>query len=497
MMLYIVQQTYYWINYIDFIINIAIVLLYALVNNKNQLIQKNNWFYSITTYNPKKIKINKTSLDNIIYNNLTVLTCLLVLNFFIFRLYYLTSNFTSNGIFGNTVFNAYSIIFILLFVIIILLSNIKNCNYLNLPIEFNILIMFCIIGLVGIIETTDLISFYISLELQSMCLISLLSIQLTNKFNLESSIKFYLLSSISSGLTIISINGIFFNCGFTNITELVDYYLFINNENSKIFIWIWLFNIALLWKLGTAPMHIWFIDIVTSSKILPILIFNSIPKIAIISFMISKFNQFLNFNNFTILLLFIISSLTIAPISALIQTNIKSIIALSSVAQTGFLLFGLYLNQFYAVWFNLIVYNFALIFLFLAIKSYNNYDFLNNINGLIQINNWFMFNWLIIGLVLAGIPAIIVFTGKLVIMSSIISSNFIFGLIIITFSTIISVIYGINIIQKIVENKSNLLINQLKSNYHDNCMLTILGTLIISMFWYIKPIYYFCLLCFL
>lgn len=493
-MFYITNQTYFLLPYFDFLLNFCVTLFYGLLISKNNCHKYLFWYHrnNINKLSNKAI----TFLNNNLFNFLTITTCLLCVTFIFNRIIVNTTSVFSNNLFHANALNYATIIVLLLITSFMLYANLNNTDYNNMPMEFNLLLVLAMIGLFALIQSVDLLSFYVSLELQTLCLISLCSLKVTNLLNIESAIKLYLLSSVSSGLLILSIAGLFFSTGFTNLIDLFDYNLFKYNVANTNIIWLWVFNTSLIWKIGSAPIHLWFVDIVVSSRILPIMFFTITPKIALFTFLCSKYNQFVNVSMFNLVIIFVVSCLILSPVSALIQTNIKAVIAFSSIAQTGFILTALYLSQFYAAWLNLILYNLTLLFIWLVLNLEKTVIYTTNLNIFVYFNNWYLLNWIIVAIVLAGLPIVCSFAGKLFVINSVINSGYFFPIIIILFSSILSVTYGIKIIQNLFSKSNKIAPYNFKYDEYLNGTISFVGSFILCVFWYIKPIYNLCLICF-
>ncbi|MFN3996109.1 MAG: NADH-quinone oxidoreductase subunit N, partial [bacterium] len=212
--------------------------------------------------------------------------------------------------------------------------------------EYLILLFFIILSFNYFIIVTDIISFYLLLEIQSFGFYLLTALNKKNQYSIESGLKYFVLSSFSS---IILLFGFSFLYGITGTLNINDFYLFflnvIWNDYSVV---IYIFNIllvtlAIFFKLYVAPFHIWISDIYQGAPTSSTAFFATITSFPLFYFF-SKFYliffSIMEFYLYYFIFISVILSMLIGSFSALYQKKIKRLVAFSSVGSIGYILIG-------------------------------------------------------------------------------------------------------------------------------------------------------------
>lgn len=279
----------------------------------------------------------------------------------------------------------------LLLLIITICCLLVSFNYLKKEkfnlFEYNVLILLSIIGLLCFISANDLVSFYLALELQSLCFYILATFNKDSAFSTEAGLKYFILGALSSGFLLFGISLIYGATGSTNfevIGKAIYFFDFSFNAIDEISLRIILGSLfilmSLLFKLTAAPFHLWAPDVYEGAPTPVALLFASVPKLGIF-IILSKvffilFYDFIPFWQDEILFCSLVSIL-IGTFSALRQVKIKRFLALSSVTHVGFLLIafatgtleGLNSLLFYMIIYILMTVNAWSILLFLEYKN--------------------------------------------------------------------------------------------------------------------------------
>ena len=164
---------------------------------------------------------------------------LISLCYFLLILYlcmlFLCSPQNSFSLFGNfivvdPIINFLKILLILFTLIFfaILKDYVSGLKYYDF--EFIIIILFSLIGMLLLLHSNDLISFYVTIELQSLCFYVLVSSKQTSAFSTESGLKYFILGSFSSGLLLFGIILIYGFSGLFNFEELANLFSIFNNR---------------------------------------------------------------------------------------------------------------------------------------------------------------------------------------------------------------------------------------------------------------------------
>lgn len=218
-------------------------------------------------------------------------------------------------------------------------------------VEYFIFILICIFGQHMLLQSVDLMSIYISLELQSFCLAILCSLNYKSQFSVEAGIKYFLLSAFSSGIMLLGMSLIYWSTGLTNCTSIREL-LHVGFPNSDInsttmgvdlllILGVWLVSLAFLWKLSAAPLHMWAADVYQGAWSSVTLLLSTLPKVAVFGCWMSVW-QFIWHGIWPETMIFFSGlSMLIGAIAAMGQVHLKRLLAYSSINHIGILLMAL------------------------------------------------------------------------------------------------------------------------------------------------------------
>ena len=232
-----------------------------------------------------------------------------------------------------------SIILISAFFIMFSSYNYVKINNI-LKIEYPILILCSLLGMLVMISSNDLIVFYIGLELQSLALYVLASFNRDNLLSSESGLKYFVLSALSSGLLLYGCSLIY---GFSNSTNFEEISQNFNFEYGVIFGMVFVI-VGLAFKISAVPFHMWAPDVYQGSPTSVTLLFAILPKIAALTVFIKfLYGPFLNlFDDWQFIIIFMsLASMILGAVAAIGQKNLKRLIAYSSISHMGYALAGL------------------------------------------------------------------------------------------------------------------------------------------------------------
>ena len=206
--------------------------------------------------------------------------------------------------------------------------------------EYPIIVLISILGMFFMVSANDLILFYLGLELQSLALYILASIDRDNLRSSESGIKYFVLSALSSGLLLYGCSLMYGFTGSTNF-ELIGNEL--NKENTGAVFAMVFILVGLAFKVSAVPFHMWTPDVYEGAPTSITSFFAVVPKVAglaiLIKFMLIPFANIL-FEWQTIIIFISISSMILGAVAAIIQKNIKRLLAYSSIGHIGYTLAG-------------------------------------------------------------------------------------------------------------------------------------------------------------
>ena len=226
--------------------------------------------------------------------------------------------------------------------IFVLLSSSKYIQIIKInKIEYPILVLSSITGMMVMISSNDLILFYIGLELQSLALYVLASFNRDNILSSESGLKYFVLSALSSGLLLYGCSLIYGFSGSTNFHLIAEN---VNKDSYGLTFGIIFIITGLAFKISAVPFHMWAPDVYEGSPTSVTIFFAILPKIAALTVFIRiLYVPFFNIiDQWQIIIVFLsIASMLFGSIAAIGQKNLKRLIAYSSIGHMGYALAGI------------------------------------------------------------------------------------------------------------------------------------------------------------
>jgi NADH-ubiquinone oxidoreductase chain 2 len=402
-------------------------------------------------------------------------------------------------------------------------------------------------GVIFLVLSSDLISVFLSIELQSYSLYLISSIYRNSESSITAGLTYFLLGGLSSCIILLGISLIYVNYGNTNIENIyiinnifnsiknniynaetyidniniIYLYLYMYTQYLYVQIALAIISIGLLFKISAAPFHFWSPDVYDAIPTIVTTFVAIIPKISILILLynISYYtynDNWVGLSWSNTLIISSILSFIVGSILGLVQYRIKRLFAYSTISHIGFMLLGLSINNLEsirALFFYIIQYTISNLntFLILIVMGNSLYTFVSNkkynikeieyspIQLLSQLKGFFYINpMLSISLSLTffsfvGIPPLIGFFGKQMILTVAIDKGFIFTVIIAIITSVISAVYYLILIKNIYFEKTeyklnkkiiqNINKNMQINNYikHDNIILSSSLSLIISI----------------
>jgi NADH-quinone oxidoreductase subunit N len=284
--------------------------------------------------------------------------------------------------------------------------------------EYFVLLLCAVLGLMLLISCYDLISLYLAIELQSLCLYVLAAAKKDSTFSTEAGLKYFILGSFSSALLLFGISLIYGCTGTTNFEDLSLLFACTSNDISifrSVDIGLIFIAAAFFFKIAAAPLHMWSPDVYEGAPVSSTIFFAVIPKIAMFSVFLRLFQTvFSNFQD-VFLLIVIFFYLIIYMITSLVLWSILLSVNTLDNAERS--------------------------------KTLVDLSFLSATNPLLALTGLLAF------FSLAGVPPLAGFYAKMSIFLATISSSLIFASIFAILTSVISSYYYIRIIKSLYFEK--------------------------------------------
>ena len=407
-----------------------------------------------------------------------------------------TSNINRTTLFNNSVVIDYmSSLMKIITLVGAFLVLVISSNYLKIfkifKIEYPILILSSVLGMMVMISSNDLMVFYIGLELQSLALYVLATFNRDQLKSSEAGLKYFVLSALSSGLLLYGCSLIYGFSGSTNFDVISNQ---LNSTNYVLTFGIVFILVGLAFKISAVPFHMWAPDVYEGSPTSVTLFFTMVPKIAALTVFIRfLYVPFLNLiDQWQLIIIFLsIASMLFGAIAAIGQTNIKRLIAYSSISHIGYTLAGLATGSNEGIQSSIVyitiyvIMNLAFFSCLLMLKRNNQYyEDIDDLSGLSKNHPLLSLSLLVILFSLAGIPPLAGFFAKFYIFTAVLEQSMYFLAIVGLLSTVIAAFYYLRIIKIIYFDKE-------KEKYDDDHSLWLKFSLtfstILILLYFISP----------
>ena len=322
--------------------------------------------------------------------------------------------------------------------------------------EYPIIILLSILGMFFMVSANDLILFYLGLELQSLSLYILASIDRDNVRSTESGIKYFVLSALSSGLLLYGCSLLYGFTGSTNFDVIADQ--LIKDNTGAVFAMVFIL-VGLAFKVSAVPFHMWTPDVYEGAPTSITSYFAVVPKVAglalLIKFMSIPFSNIL-LEWQTIIIFISIASMILGAFAAMVQKNFKRLLAYSSIGHIGYALAGVatgassgYQSSIIYISIYVIMNIGAFSCLYLLKKDGKYKESISDLSGISKKHPILAFSLLIILFSLAGVPPLGGFFAKFYVFLAVVENEMYALAIIGLLTTVMSAFYYLKIIKTI------------------------------------------------
>ena len=352
-------------------------------------------------------------------------------------------------------------------------------------IEYPLILLFVISGAVFLISTSDLVSIFLSIELQSYGLYLLSTIYRNSELSTTGGLIYFLLGGLSSCFILLGSSLLYSNTGTTSLDGL---YIIssISDINLNLSSWyqpyylnfsLLIFSIGFLFKISAAPFHFWSPDVYDAIPTIVTTFVANVAKISIFIFLLELVyytkDYLFDFTWTFGLLISSLFSLLIGTIVGLTQFRIKRLFAYSTISHVGFLLLALSISSVestQAFLFYLVQYSISNLnaFIILIVIGFSLYTYISNnkehkelldknnspiqlvtqLKGYFQINPLLALSLTITILSFAGIPPLVGFFAKQMVLSAALDKGYLFLALIAILTSVIGGVYYLNIIKE-------------------------------------------------
>lgn len=323
--------------------------------------------------------------------------------------------------------------------------------------EFYVLGLFALLGMMVMISANHFLSIYLGLELLSLCLYAMVAFDRDNPNAAEAAMKYFVLGAIASGMLLYGMSMVYGMTGSLVISEVASAIEQLPENNIVLIFGLVFMVIGLAFKLGAVPFHMWVPDVYHGSPTTVTSYIASAPKVAAFAMIIRLLAEgmgSLQADWQGMLVILAVLSMVLGNVIAIAQTNLKRMLAYSTISHVGFIMLGLLAGpeegyaaaMFYTIVYALMTLGGFGVIILLTRKGFEA-DELNDFKGLNQRSPWFAFIMLILIFSMAGVPPTVGFWAKLAVLKAVVNIDMLWLALVAVFFSIIGIYYYLRIIK--------------------------------------------------
>lgn len=301
--------------------------------------------------------------------------------------------------------------------------------------EYFVLSLFAVLGMMVMVSAYSLLTIYLGLELLSLSLYAMVAMNRDSRSASEAAMKYFVLGALASGMLLYGISILYGVSGAIDLASLSGYMAQQSDTNILLIFGLVFVVVGIAFKLGAVPFHMWVPDVYQGSPTSVTLFIGSAPKIAAFAMSIRLLvdgMEALVQDWQGMLMILAVLSMAAGNIIAISQTNIKRMLAYSTIAHIGFLLLGIAAgtqsgyaaSMFYVITYALMSMGAFGMVILLGRKGFEA-DTLDDFKGLATRSPWFAFVMLVLMFSMAGVPPLVGFWAKWFVIKEIVAMGYI------------------------------------------------------------------------
>ncbi len=323
--------------------------------------------------------------------------------------------------------------------------------------EYYVLGLFGMLGMMVMVSAHSFLTIYLGLELLSLSLYALVAFSRDDARATEAAMKYFVLGALASGMLLYGISMVYGLTGSLDIAVVANAIAGEGMQDVVLIFALTFIILGLAFKLGAVPFHMWLPDVYQGAPTAVTLYLGSAPKIAAFAMtmrMLAEALGGLQTDWSGMLTILAVLSLALGNIVAIAQTNLKRMLAYSTISHVGFLLLGLLAGTgegYSAAMFYTLTYAIMALGGFGMIVLLSRAGFeaeeINDFKGLNERNPWFAGMMLLLMFSMAGVPPTVGFYAKLVVLQAVINVDMVWLALVAVFFSIIGVFYYLRVIK--------------------------------------------------
>jgi NADH-quinone oxidoreductase subunit N len=323
--------------------------------------------------------------------------------------------------------------------------------------EYYVLGLFAVLGMMIMVSAHSFLTIYLGLELLSLSLYAMVAFNRDSAIASEAAMKYFVLGAIASGMLLYGMSILYGLSGSLDIVQVGEYLSQQQGRNTVMIFALSFVVVGLAFKLGAVPFHMWIPDVYHGAPTSVTLFVGTAPKIAAFAMVMRLLVEALGGLHTDwqqMLVMLSMLSIAIGNVIAIAQTNIKRMLAYSTISHVGFILLGLLSGTqqgYSAAMFYTLVYSIMAAGAFGMILALSRKGFeaenLDDFKGLNDRSPWLAFIMLLLMFSMAGVPPTVGFYAKLSVLQAVIGVNMVWLAVYAVIFALIGAFYYLRVIK--------------------------------------------------
>ena len=323
--------------------------------------------------------------------------------------------------------------------------------------EYYVLAVFATLGMSVMVSAHHFLTLYLGLELMSLCLYAMVAMHRDSKVATEAAMKYFILGALASGMLLYGMSIIYGVTGNLAISAIATAIQTGELNNTVLSFGLVFLVIGVAFKLGAVPFHMWLPDVYEGAPTAMTLFIATTPKLAAFAMMIRILVEGLgDLQPYwqDMLIMLAVLSVVLGNIVAIAQTNLKRMLAYSTISHVGFILLGIISGTdggyagslFYALTYALMTLAAFGMIMLMSRRGFEAEE-IDDYKGLSKRHPWFALMMLIVMFSMAGIPPLVGFYAKLAVIKSIVDVGLVSVAVLVVVMSVIGAFYYLRVIK--------------------------------------------------
>lgn len=323
--------------------------------------------------------------------------------------------------------------------------------------EFYVLGLFATLGMMVLVSAASLLTLYLGLELLSLSLYAMVAFDRDSSTASEAAMKYFVLGALASGMLLYGISMLYGATGTLEIARVADSITTLGTDDLVLVFGVVFLVVGIGFKLGAVPFHMWIPDVYHGAPTAVTLFIGSAPKLAAFAMamrlLVDSVGS-LHTDWQQMLIVLSVLSMGLGNLLAIAQSNIKRMLAYSTIANVGFLLLGILAGTpegysaalFYTITYVIMVSGAFGVVLYLSRAGFES-DALDDFKGLNRRSPWVAFLMLLVMFSTAGVPPLVGFYAKLSVLKAVVDVGLVWLAVLAVVFSIIGAFYYLRIVK--------------------------------------------------